>query len=109
MAKKVLFVCTGNVDRSPTAEALLKQKEGCEVRSAGTWIHARRRISTDLIDWADIIFVMEEQHKESIMSMKPEAKSKITVLGIPDIYSRNSPRLVNILKNKLAEHLATNW
>ena len=38
MVEKILFVCTGNMDRSPTAESLLKGREGFEVRSAGTWI-----------------------------------------------------------------------
>ena len=109
MAKRVLFVCTGNMDRSPTAEALLKGKRGLEVKSAGTWIHARRRISKDLIDWADLIFVMEEHHRDVILSISPEAKKKVIVLGIPDVYRRNDPELVEMLKRKLAEYLDVEW
>lgn len=109
IAKRVLFVCTGNVGRSPTAEALLKGKEGFEVRSAGTWVNARRRVSESLVEWADIIFVMEQHHKETIIALKPEAENKITVLNIPDMYVRNDPELIKILKKKLARYLNINW
>ena len=77
MVKKVLFACTANMDRSPTAETLLKEKEGFEVLSAGTWKHTRRRISESLVDWADVIFVMQEHHQEAVLALKPEANNKI--------------------------------
>lgn len=105
MAKKVLFVCTANIDRSPTAEALLKRKDGFEVKSAGTWLHARRRITEELINWADIVFVMERYHKEFLLNLSPVAENKIVVLDIPDIYPRNDPELIRILKGKLSTHL----
>jgi len=109
MTKRVLFVCTGNMDRSPTAESLLSGKEGFEVKSAGTWIHARKRVSKALIGWAGMIFVMESYHKNVILSISPEAEGKIIVLDIPDIYRRNDPELVETLKKKLAEHLKIEW
>lgn len=105
MAKRVLFVCTGNMDRSPTAEALLKGKEGFEVKSAGTWIYSRTRISKDLIDWADVIFAMEVHHKKVITQISLEAEKKTIVLNIPDIYRRNDPELIKILKEKLSKYL----
>jgi len=105
MVEKALFVCTGNMDRSPTAEWLLKGKKGFEAKSAGTWIHAEKRISKDLVDWADIIFAMEEKHKEAILAISPEAKDKVIVLNVPDIYGRNDPELVRILEEKLSRHL----
>ncbi|RLI13114.1 phosphotyrosine protein phosphatase [Candidatus Bathyarchaeota archaeon] len=109
MVKRVLFVCTGNMDRSPTAESLLSSKKNFEVKSAGTWIHARNKISKDLIEWADVIFVMEDYHKDVILDICPEADNKVIVLGIPDIYERNDPRLIEILKKKIAEHLKIEW
>jgi len=109
MTKKVLFVCTGNMDRSPTAECLLRSKGGFEVESAGTWIYARKRISKMLIEWADLIFVMEGHHKNVILSICPEAEGKVIVLDIPDVYRRNDPELVEILKKKLARHLKIEW
>ncbi|MGB9133995.1 MAG: phosphotyrosine protein phosphatase, partial [Candidatus Bathyarchaeia archaeon] len=60
LTRKVLFVCSGNIDRSPTAEVLLRGKEGFEVKSAGTWEGARKVVSRELMDGADAIFVMEE-------------------------------------------------
>jgi len=109
MTKRVLFVCTGNIDRSPTAESLLKEKESFEVKSAGTWMHARNRISKALIEWADLIFVMENHHKNVILSISPEAEEKVIVLDIPDIYRRNDPELIEILKEKLTKHLKIEW
>ena len=109
MVKKVLFVCSANIDRSPTAEELLRGKAGFETFSAGIWEYARRPISMELIDWADHIFVMEEKHREAILMLRPEAESKVEVLNIPDIYVRNDPELVKILKTRLSEHLKIGW
>jgi predicted protein tyrosine phosphatase len=104
MVKRVLFVCSGNVDRSPTAEALLKSREGLDVRSAGTWEAARTAVSKELIDWADTIFVMEEHHKEALKRIGPKAENKIIVLDIDDHYLKNDPELVKILKEKLSKY-----
>lgn len=83
----------------------MKGKEDFDVKSAGTWMYARKRVSKALIEWADIIFVMENYHKDAILSISPEAKEKVIVLNIPDMYRRNDPRLVEILRKKLMEHL----
>ncbi len=101
----MLFVCSGNIDRSPTAEALLKGKEGFEVKSAGTWPFAPTVISKGLIDWADIIFVMEEQHRQALLRIDPRADAKIVVLGIDDHYLKGDPELLEILRQKLSEYL----
>ncbi len=105
--KHILFVCTGNIDRSPTAEALLRGKQGLEACSAGTSMNAYRRLSPSLIDWADIIFAMEERHRKAVLTISPGTENKIIVLDIPDIYPRDNPELVNILKEKLKTHLNT--
>ncbi|MDH5779723.1 MAG: protein tyrosine phosphatase [Candidatus Bathyarchaeota archaeon] len=109
MPKKILFVCTGNMDRSPTAEDLLKGREDFEVMSAGTWMHAPRRVSESLLDWADKIFVMEKEHKAAILRLKPDVENKIIVLDIPNNYRRNDPELVKTLKAKLSKHLNIRW
>jgi predicted protein tyrosine phosphatase len=104
--RRVLFVCTGNQDRSPTAEQLLKGKEGIEVKSAGT--HASllgsRPLTEELTKWASEIYAMEEQHRQEIERIDPAAKIKIVVLGIEDNYRGNSPDLVKALKEKLARY-----
>jgi predicted protein tyrosine phosphatase len=101
----VLFVCSGNIDRSPTAEALLRRKEGFEVKSAGTWVGARKVVSKELIDWADMIFVMEEHHKEALKQIDVRADTKIVVLGIEDHYLKDDPELTRILKERLSKYL----
>ena len=79
-------MCTGNLDRSPTAEQIFKNWEDLEVRSAGTHWSAPTTLYWDLIDWADLIFVMEEAHKKYIVDWIPEASKKIIVLDIKNNY-----------------------
>lgn len=67
------------------------------------------RESQSLIDWADKILVMQDQHKKAILELKPDVEDKIIVLKIPDICRRNDPELVKTLKAKLAEHLKIKW
>lgn len=64
---KVLFVCTLNQWRSPMAEALYRGDPRLEVRSAGTRSGARRRIGPADLAWADLVLVMEADHKNSIL------------------------------------------
>ena len=97
------------MDRSPTAESLLRGKDGFETSSAGIWKYAHRRITEEMIDWADIIFVMDEEQKKAVTALEPEAVSKVRVLNIPDIYTRNDPELVQMLKTRLSEYLKVEW
>jgi len=101
MVKRVLFVCSGNFHRSPTAVKMFKDHEGFEVKSAGTSPNMPNPINAELVQWAEKIFVMEEEHREFILQRHPEAAFKITVLGIEDNYSRDDPQLKAILKEKL--------
>ena len=56
---RVLFVCSRNRRRSPTAEAVASAWPGVEAVSAGTAPDAEARVSGDLIRWADRIVVMD--------------------------------------------------
>lgn len=105
-----LFVCTYNVNRSVAAskvfETLLKKyKINGKVRNAGVSELARSKITKELIDWADKIYVMENFHKDILVKMQPNSKGKIEVLGIQDLYGVNDPNLINILKRKLLEEI----
>jgi len=66
MGNRILFVCSGNTERSPTTEDLIRPIKGIEVRSAGTIQSAPTKLSKELIDWAEIIFAMEDIHKQDI-------------------------------------------
>lgn len=107
---KVLFVCTGNRSRSVTAHALLEQRGGHEVRSAGT--HAESiagggtQLTAELIDWADRIYVFESMHVRFIRyqfgtTLGMKAKRKTFDLDIPDQYPAFDPELIEILDGHL--------
>ena len=56
---KVLFVCTANKLRSPTAEDVFCDYPGIEAVSAGTDAQAPRPLTKELVASADLIFAME--------------------------------------------------
>jgi predicted protein tyrosine phosphatase len=101
--KKVLIVCTGNMDRSPTAAMLLA--EMCApmwITSAGTEPWAKNQVSLELVEEADIICVMEEGHRRFILHQFGDAHAeKVVVLDIPDNYICWDAELVHLLKPKL--------
>lgn len=103
----LLFVCSRNKWRSPTAEAIYKNHSGINVKSAGTEPSARIRLNYKIIEWADIIFVMEKKHKQRIQENFPietEGK-KIVILDIPDDYQYMDEELIEELKSKVDEYI----
>ncbi len=105
--KHILFVCSQNKLRSPTAEQVFSNVEGVEVLSAGTNNDAVTPITPELICWADKIMVMENAHRDKIKKKYKKyinGKSIIT-LGIPDEYECMDKELVAILKNKVPRFL----
>ncbi|MBD3253382.1 phosphotyrosine protein phosphatase [Candidatus Pacearchaeota archaeon] len=105
---KLLFVCTENLNRSPTAAELFKKNKKHKAKSAGISITAENNVSNELIKWADKIFVMEKVHKKFITDKVPDAENKIEVLWVPDVYPKNDPKLIEILKKKLKNYLKNN-
>jgi predicted protein tyrosine phosphatase len=105
---RILFVCTANVDRRPPAEIALRAL--CpgvhETRSAGTSAGAARRLSGEDLDWADLVVVMEERHRELIRARWPERAASARVLGIPDRDARDDPALRSVLEARLPDLLA---
>ncbi|MDR1191338.1 MAG: phosphotyrosine protein phosphatase [Verrucomicrobiales bacterium] len=96
---KVLFVCAMNKQRSVTAERLYKNDARLEVRSAGVRAGACRRVSEADLHWADIVFVMEQEHKLWITTRFQELHlPKIEVLNIPDEFEVMDPGLQQLLK-----------
>ena len=99
----ILFVCSANVDRSPTAEYIYANRQGLEVKSAGTSWYATTPINNDLLHWADVILCMENHHKQVLEKEFADIVSHkvIDSLDIPDIYSFKCSSLIGILKEKV--------
>lgn len=97
----VLFICSRNQWRSPTAEAIYKGRPDTVVKSAGTSATARIKLSAKLVLWADVIFTMEKEHKERLIEKFPlETMEKdIIVLDIPDEYQFMDTELIDLIKS----------
>jgi protein-tyrosine-phosphatase len=111
MKPLILFVCTGNICRSPMAAALFSAKveavgdaEKYRVESAGTWAlvnqpasdyavemmsrrglslkeHSARTITNEMIDDAALIIVMTRDHQQAIAAEFPQARAKIHLMS----------------------------
>lgn len=97
---KLLFICSRNQWRSPTAEALWRQVPGYTARSAGTSPNAKKTLSAADIRWADLILVMEPKHKNRIKAQFTRMLDHkvIHVLNIPDEYQYMDPELIEELQ-----------
>ncbi|MEW5898712.1 MAG: low molecular weight protein arginine phosphatase [Bacillota bacterium] len=111
MAKKILFVCTGNTCRSSMAEAIArkmlrdrKKQDQVQVSSAGTAAlpnagateqaiavmeemginlreHKATLLTPELVKEADLVLTMTGAHKEQVKRLIPEAKEKVFTLA----------------------------
>jgi len=109
---KVLFICTGNMCRSPAAEKLLNfygGAAGFQARSRGLGVqpgfglhkkmaallkaegvtdlaHKGSLVTEPDADWADRIFVMEEAQQDALGDMFPQSMRKTArLLGEEDL------------------------
>jgi len=97
--KRVLFLCSRNQLRSPTAEKVFSKSHHLDVRSRGLSASAVRRLTGDDVLWAEVIFVMEPEHKKQLLrAFREEARlRRIYVLDIPDEYDFMEPELVMLI------------
>lgn len=105
--KNVLFVCSQNRLRSPTAEQVFSRRPGIEVASAGTNHDADNPLNAELVEWADIIFVMEKTHRNKLQQRFRASLKKVRVicLDIPDEFEFMDPMLVRLLETKVSRYL----
>jgi predicted protein tyrosine phosphatase len=106
-ARKLLFVCSRNRWRSPTAEQVFDGWTGLQARSAGTEPGARIKVTAGHVGWADLIFVMEKKHLRRLRDRFAEelAGKRVICLNIPDEYQFMQPELVARLQEGVAPHL----
>jgi len=102
--RNLLFICSENRLRSPTAEAVFSTYDGVQAIGAGTNNDAETPVSGDLIEWADIILVMEKSHRNKVSKKYKEIlkDKRLIVLDIPDNYDCMQPELIQLLKTKVA-------
>ncbi|MFL9924471.1 hypothetical protein PQR62_09350 [Herbaspirillum lusitanum] len=95
----VLFVCSKNQWRSPTAETIWRSHPKLNVRSGGTSPNARHHVSENDIRWADVILVMEEKHRSRLKAEYTRVLDfkLIYVLDIPDEYKYMDAELIELL------------
>lgn len=106
--KHVLFICSQNRLRSPTAEQIFADYAGIETASAGTNHDAEEPLTPELLQWADLIFVMEKTHRNKL-SQRFRAHiggKRIVCLNIPDNYDFMDSALVQLLHIKVSPFLA---
>ncbi|QDV40597.1 Low molecular weight phosphotyrosine protein phosphatase [Stieleria neptunia] len=96
----VLFVCSKNQWRSPTAEAVYRDDPRVSARSRGTTRSARQTIQAGDLAWADLVLVMEDKHRHRLLADFPGETRFLTVevLHIPDDYQLMDPELVELIR-----------
>jgi predicted protein tyrosine phosphatase len=105
--KRVLFVCRLNRYRSATAERIFCKRKDLDVRSAGTAEDALVRVNERMLDWAEKILVMDSIQVEALKQMFPShpALDRMVCLDIPDEFVFLQPQLVDLLQQKVPQHL----
>lgn len=105
--KTVLFVCSQNRLRSPTAEQVFADRPGIETASAGLNNDAVNPLTPELVAWADIIFVMEKAHRTKLQQKFRRALKDVRVicLDIPDDYAFMDPALIALLEPRVLRFL----
>ncbi|GHF70175.1 phosphotyrosine protein phosphatase [Seohaeicola zhoushanensis] len=101
---RVLFICSSNLIRSPTAERHFANHPGIETLSAGIGADALRPLTAELIDWADLILTMEEGYADHVRERFADAlgDTPMASLDVPDKFRRDAPELIALLEQQCA-------
>ncbi len=101
---RVLFVCSRNRLRSPTAAAVFAEVDGWEVDSAGLAPDAEVRLDRELVAWAEVIVVMEAVHRRRLVRAFGQCLQgkRVVCLDIPDHYEFMDPHLIALLRQRVA-------
>lgn len=107
---RLLFLCSRNHWRSPTAEAVYRDDPRVEVASAGVSSAARRKVTEKMLLRAELIFIMEHWQKKRLREDFPEIYSdlNVEVLDIPDDYEFMDPALIALVRERVEPFLHSN-
>ena len=105
--KRILFICSRNRLRSPTAEHIFANWPGVETASAGLAPDAEDPLTSEHLEGVDLVFVMEKAHRAKLNHhFKGHLKQvRVVCLNIPDEYDYMQPELVKLLEERVSPHL----
>ena len=105
--QNILFLCSRNRLRSPTAEQVFADWPRIETGSAGLDHDADNPVTPELLAWADTIFMMEHAHRRRLATkFRPWLRNKrVICLEIPDDYAFMDPDLIVLLRARVPRHL----
>ena len=102
----ILFICGRNKRRSKTAAQIFRNDSRFNTRSAGFSPKSPHQLNGNDVEWADIIFVMEDSHKNRLMgTYRDWDLPKIEVLSIPDDYEYMEDELIELLQTGVNDYL----
>jgi protein-tyrosine phosphatase len=98
----IVVICGRNKKRSRTAEHIFKNDTRFAIRSAGLSPSSDRKLSENDLNWADLVFVMEKEHRSKIWELYQHMElPRIEVLNIPDDYEFMDEELVELLTGRM--------
>jgi predicted protein tyrosine phosphatase len=100
--QKLLFVCTANKHRSPTAALMFRDHYGYETLSAGLSPDSQQVVDQELVDWADRVFCFESRQAKKL---KKRYGVRAVNLAVPDEYDFNDKDLVEVLRGRVPQFL----
>jgi predicted protein tyrosine phosphatase len=103
---RALFICHYNRKRSATAERVFSKDPSLDVLSAGTSDEAMVQVNQRMLEWADLVFVMDGEQVEALGKMFPNHPilPEVICLNIQDTYHFLDPDLVAILHERTKPH-----
>ena len=97
--KNLLFVCEGNAQRSPTFEIWFKKnRPEYNIKSAGILCYCHQKLTRELLEWADVVYVMDLDQDMFVARKFPEFLEKVVVIGCNDDYQRESSQLFKLIE-----------
>jgi predicted protein tyrosine phosphatase len=105
---RTLFICHFNRKRSATAERVFGKDPTLDVCSAGTSEDAMVQVNERMLEWADIVFIMDDDQRRDLARMFPghPAVDRAVCLEIEDKYHFLDPDLVTLLEERTRPHFA---
>lgn len=104
---RILFLCSRNRLRSPTAERVFADWPEVETDSAGLAPDADVPLDSDQVRWAQLIVVMEKRHLAQLRRRfaRHLGSARVVCLDIPDRYTFMQPELVDLLTRRMRPYL----